>query len=55
MIINNESCKIVGIDNAKIKMLDGNVRTLSHIRHVPGINMNVISLITLDSKRFIPM
>lgn len=46
----NEPCGIFGIGKVKIKILNGTVRTLGQVRHVPGINKNMISLSTLDSK-----
>lgn len=33
-------------------MVDGQVRTFGQVRHVPGINKNVISLSTLDAKGY---
>ena len=45
---NNATCKIVGVGSIQIKMFDGMVRTLSDVRHVPGLKKNLISLSTLD-------
>ena len=47
-IENNATCKIVGVGSIQIKMFDGMVRTLSDVRHVPGLKKNLISLGTLD-------
>ncbi|KAG8497140.1 hypothetical protein CXB51_008403 [Gossypium anomalum] len=49
---NNASCKIAGVGTIKVKMLDGVVRTLSDVRHVPELKRNLISLSTLDSKGY---
>ncbi|KAG8489761.1 hypothetical protein CXB51_017983 [Gossypium anomalum] len=49
---NNASCKIIGIGTIKVKIFDGVVRTLSDVRHVPELKINLISLSTLDSKGY---
>ncbi|KAG8500597.1 hypothetical protein CXB51_004498 [Gossypium anomalum] len=49
---NNASCKIADVGTIKVKMFDGVVRTLSDVRHVPELKKNLISLSTLDSKRY---
>ncbi|KAG8489499.1 hypothetical protein CXB51_017516 [Gossypium anomalum] len=49
---NNASCKIAGVRTIKVRMFDGVVRTLSNVRHVPGLKRNLISLSTLDSKGY---
>ncbi|KAG8492439.1 hypothetical protein CXB51_009727 [Gossypium anomalum] len=49
---NNTSCKIAGVGTIKVKMFDGVVRTLSDVRYVPELKRNLISLSTLDSKRY---
>ncbi|KAG8503336.1 hypothetical protein CXB51_001298 [Gossypium anomalum] len=49
---NNASCKITGVGTIKIKMFDRVVRTLSDVRHVPELKINLISLSTLDSKGY---
>ncbi len=43
---------IVGIGSIMIKMHDGIVRTLTDVRHVPGMKRNLISLSTLDNKGY---
>ena len=48
----NSSCRIAGIGAVRIKMFDGVVRTLDDVRHVPDMKRNMISLSTLDSKRY---
>ena len=45
---NNASCQTVGIDNVKIKMYDGTIKTLSDVRHVPDLKKNLIYLGVLD-------
>ncbi|KAG8497256.1 hypothetical protein CXB51_008476 [Gossypium anomalum] len=50
LIRNNASCKIASVGTINVRMLDGVVRTLSDIRHVPELKRNLISLSTLDSK-----
>ena len=45
---NNATCKIVGVGSIQIKIIDGMVRTLSEVRHVPGLKKNLVSLGTLD-------
>lgn len=41
---NGIPCKILGIGTVKIKMHDGVLRTLTSVRHVPDLKMNLISL-----------
>ncbi|CAN1313858.1 hypothetical protein LINPERPRIM_LOCUS29103 [Linum perenne] len=48
----NSSCKVAGIGSVQIKMFDGAVRTLTDVRHIPNLKRNLISLSTLDSKRY---
>ncbi|KAG8488750.1 hypothetical protein CXB51_016632 [Gossypium anomalum] len=49
---NNASCKNVGVGTIKVRMFDGVVRTLSDVRHVPGLKRNLILLSTLDLKGY---
>ncbi|KAG8471931.1 hypothetical protein CXB51_036977 [Gossypium anomalum] len=49
---NNASCKIAGVGTIKVKMFDGVVRILNDVRHVPELKRNLISLSTLDTKRY---
>ena len=46
---NTASYKVMGIGSIRIKMLDGTVRTLTNVRHVPVMKKNLISLGGLDS------
>ena len=43
---------IVGIGSIQIKMYDGIVRTITDVRHVPGMKRNLLSLSTLDKKGY---
>lgn len=45
-----EPCKIVGIGKVKIKMFDGTIKAFGLVRHVLGLNKNIISSSTTDSK-----
>jgi hypothetical protein len=51
-VSNGAHCKITGICNIRIKIFDGMVRTLCHVRHVPEVKKNLISLGTLDSNGY---
>ncbi|KAK1694265.1 hypothetical protein QYE76_010962 [Lolium multiflorum] len=44
----NNPREIVGIGSVQIKMHDGMTRTLTDVRHIPGMARNLISLSTLD-------
>jgi hypothetical protein len=43
------SCKVVGIGSIRIKMLDGSVKILTDVRHVPELRKNLIYLGVLDT------
>ena len=49
---NNATCKVAGIGTIRIKMFDGVVRTLGDGKHVSHVKRNLISLSTLDSKKY---
>nr|GEZ14009.1 retrovirus-related Pol polyprotein from transposon TNT 1-94 [Tanacetum cinerariifolium] len=49
---NDSPCKVVGSGTIHIKMHDGVVRAVTHVRHVPDLKKNLISLSVLDSKGF---
>ena len=49
---NNASCKVAGIGIVHIRMFDGVVHTIGDVRHVPDLKRNLISLSTLNSKRY---
>jgi hypothetical protein len=48
----NSPCEVVGMGTVQIKMFDGNVRTLTEVRHVPSMSRSLISLSTLDTKGY---
>ena len=43
---------IVGIGSVQIKMFDGIVRTITDVRHVPGMKINLLSCSTFDRKGY---
>lgn len=45
---NYMSCKTIDISTMKIKIFDGNVRTLKDVMHVLDLKKNIISLDVLD-------
>ena len=45
---NNNPREIVGIGSVQIRTHDGMIRTLTYVRHIPGMARNLISLSTLD-------
>ena len=49
---NDAQCNVVGIDTIRIKTLDGIVRTLSNVSHIPNLKCNLISLGTLESNGY---
>lgn len=49
---NNISCKTFGVGSIKIRVLDGIVRIIMELRHVPEFNKNFISLSILDSSGY---
>jgi len=46
---NGTSSKIVGVGTVRIKLKSGAVKTLTEVRHIPGLKRNLISLGRLDS------
>ena len=44
----NNPHEIVGFGSVQTRMHDGMIRTLTDLRHVPGMARNLISLSTLD-------
>ena len=44
--------EIVGIGSVQIRMHDGMIRTLTDVRHIPGMARNLISPSTLDVKGY---
>ena len=45
---NDASCRVIGRGTIKLKMLDGTIRELANVRHVPDLKRNLISLGMLD-------
>ncbi|KAH9780126.1 hypothetical protein KPL71_007968 [Citrus sinensis] len=45
---NDASCRVIGKGTIKLKMLDGTIRELANVRHVPDLKRNLISLGMLD-------
>jgi hypothetical protein len=48
---NNDQCKVVGIENIKIKMFDGAIRTLCDVRYISDLRKNLILLGILDHNK----
>jgi aminoglycoside phosphotransferase (APT) family kinase protein len=48
----DSSHQTIGIGSAQIKMHDGINRTLADVRHIPDMSKNLISLRSLDGKRY---
>ncbi|CAD6245155.1 unnamed protein product [Miscanthus lutarioriparius] len=48
----NNPHEIMGIGSIQIKMHDGMIRTLKDMRHIPGMDRNLISLSTLDAEGY---
>ena len=44
LLRNNQECGIKGIEDIKLKMFDGSIRTLTSIRYVPELKKNMIFL-----------
>jgi len=51
LMVNDDSYKVIGIRNIKIKMFDG-VRILCDVRYIPNLRKNLISLGILDRNGF---
>lgn len=45
---NNATCKVVGIGSIKLRLTDGTEKIMTHVRHVPDLKRNLISLGTLE-------
>jgi hypothetical protein len=48
----NSPCEVIGMGTMQIKMFDGVIHTLTEVRHVSSMSRNLISLNTLDTKRY---
>jgi len=47
---NDVVCKTVGIVNIRIRMFDGQVRTLMNVRYVPDLKKNLLLLGALEAQ-----
>jgi hypothetical protein len=52
MMGNNDSCKVVGMRNIKIKIFDDVIRMLYDVRHISYLRKNMILLGSLDRNGF---
>ena len=43
-------CKIIGIGNIHMRMFDGQVQTLTNVRHVPDLRKSFLSLGALEDQ-----
>jgi len=49
---NDTVCKTVGIDNIRMRMFHGQVRTLTNVRHDPDLKKNLLSLRALKDRGY---
>ena len=49
---NDVVCKTVSIDNIRMRMFDGHVRTLMNVRHVSDLKKNLLSLGALKARGY---
>src|SRR3954462_13045212 len=49
---NDAACNVIGIGNVRMRMFDGQVRTLSNVRHVRDMRKNLLSLGALEAQGF---
>src|SRR3954471_18679510 len=49
---NDAECNVIGTGNIRMRMFDGQVRTLSNVRHVPDMRKNLLSLGALEAQGF---
>jgi len=47
---NDAVCKTVGIDNIRMRMFDGHMRTFTNVHHVPDLRKNLFSLEALKAQ-----
>src|SRR3954470_301422 len=47
---NNAECRVVGIGSIRMRMFDGEVRTVTNVRHVPEVSRNLLSLGALEAR-----
>ena len=48
---NNTMCKKLGIGNIRMRMFDGQIRTLTNVRHIPDLRKNLLSVGALEAQR----
>jgi len=48
---NNTVCKTVGIGNIRMRMFNGQIRTLTNVRHVSDLKKSLFSLGALEALR----
>jgi len=51
-IANDTKSRIAGVGTVQICMFDGVVRTVTGVRHVPGLKRNLISLGPFNTKGY---
>jgi len=49
---NDAVCKTVGISNIRMRMFDGQVRTLTNVQRVPDLKKNILSLEALEARGY---
>ena len=49
---NDAECNVIGTGNIRMRMFDGQVRTLTNVRHVPDMRKNLLSLGALEAQGF---
>ena len=52
LIENDTVCKTVGISNIRMRMFDGQVRTLTNVRHILDLKKNLLSLGDLEARGY---
>ena len=51
-VANGTQSQIASVGTVRIRLFDGAVGTVTEVRHVPGLKINLISLGTSDAKGF---
>src|SRR3954464_15392387 len=49
---NDAECNVIETGNIQMRMFDGQVQTLSNVRHVPSMRKNLLSLEALEAQGF---
>src|SRR4051812_30321026 len=47
---NNAECRVIGIGSIRMRMFDGEVRTVANVRHVPEMSSNLLLLGALEAR-----